>query len=164
MSSLPTNSLFRLIRRSRQFQFASSAMLSIILFAACSSDSNKPAVNQSPTPTSTPISSPSPTPNDCGIVSTSATTLNLRKTASTQGKIIGKLKKGDKVTIKERAKEWFYVSTSSDQGYVAAKYIADCTESTTTPKSKASPDPSAPFSAPPPITKDSPSPATEDRN
>jgi uncharacterized protein YgiM (DUF1202 family) len=90
--------------------------------------------------------------------------LNLRKTASTQGKIIGKLKKGDKVTIKERAKEWFYVSTSSDQGYVAAKYIADCTESTTTPKSKAAPDPSAPFSAPPPLTKDSPSPGKEDRN
>ena len=136
-------------------------MLSIILFTACSSDSNKPAVTKSETPT--PISSPSPTPSDCGIVSTSATTLNLRKTASTQGKIIGKLKKGEKVTIKERSQEWFFVGTASAQGYVAGKYIADCNESTTTPKSKASTDPSAPFSAPP-TTKDSPSPGKEDRN
>ena len=52
-----------------------------------------------------------------------ATSLNIRKTASADSKVVGVLRSGDKVTIKGTSGGWYKISSGSKTGYVAKKYI-----------------------------------------
>lgn len=52
-----------------------------------------------------------------------ASSLNMRKTASSDSKVVGVLREGDKVTIKETSGSWYKVSSGNKTGYVAKKYI-----------------------------------------
>ena len=52
-----------------------------------------------------------------------ASSLNMRKSASSDSKVVGVLKEGDKVTIKDSSGSWYKVSKGSKTGYVAKKYI-----------------------------------------
>ena len=52
-----------------------------------------------------------------------ASSLNLRKSASSDSKVVGTLREGDKVTIKDSSGSWYKVSKGSKTGYVAKKYI-----------------------------------------
>mgnify|MGYP002526792361 FL=1 len=52
-----------------------------------------------------------------------ASSLNMRKSASSDSKVVGTLREGDKVTIKDSSGGWYKVSKGSKTGYVAKKYI-----------------------------------------
>ena len=52
-----------------------------------------------------------------------ASSLNMRKSASSDSKVVGVLKEGDKVTIKDSSGSWYKVSKGSKTGYVAKKYV-----------------------------------------
>ena len=52
-----------------------------------------------------------------------ASSLNMRKSASSDSKVVGVLREGDKVTIKDSSGSWYKVSKGSKTGYVAKKYI-----------------------------------------
>ena len=52
-----------------------------------------------------------------------ASSLNIRKSASSDSKVVGTLREGDKVTIKDSSGSWYKVSKGSKTGYVAKKYI-----------------------------------------
>ena len=52
-----------------------------------------------------------------------ASSLNMRKSASTESKVVGVLREGDKVTIKDSSGSWYKVTKGSKTGYVAKKYV-----------------------------------------
>lgn len=52
-----------------------------------------------------------------------ASKLNIRKSASSESKVVGTLREGDQVTIKDTSGSWYKISTGSKTGYVAKKYI-----------------------------------------
>ena len=52
-----------------------------------------------------------------------ASSLNMRKSASSDSKVVGVLREGDQVTIKDSSGGWYKVSKGSKTGYVAKKYI-----------------------------------------
>ena len=52
-----------------------------------------------------------------------ASSLNMRKTANSDSKVVGVLREGDKVTIKDSTGSWYKVSSGSKTGYVFKKYI-----------------------------------------
>ena len=52
-----------------------------------------------------------------------ASSLNMRKGASTDSKVVGVLREGDKVTIKDSSGSWYKVTKGSKTGYVAKKYV-----------------------------------------
>ena len=52
-----------------------------------------------------------------------ASSLNMRKSASSDSKVVGVLREGDKVTIKDSSGSWYKVSKGGKTGYVAKKYI-----------------------------------------
>ena len=52
-----------------------------------------------------------------------ASSLNMRKSASSDSKVVGVLKEGDKVTIKDSSGSWYKVSKGNKTGYVAKKYV-----------------------------------------
>ena len=52
-----------------------------------------------------------------------ASSLNMRKSASTDSKVVGVLREGDKVTIKDSSGSWYKVTKGSKTGYVAKKYV-----------------------------------------
>ncbi|MBR3429080.1 MAG: peptidoglycan-binding protein, partial [Clostridia bacterium] len=52
-----------------------------------------------------------------------ASSLNMRKSASSDSKVVGTLREGDKVTIKDSKGSWYKVSKGSKTGYVYKKYI-----------------------------------------
>ena len=53
-----------------------------------------------------------------------ASSLNMRKSASADSKVVGVLREGDKVTIKDSSGSWYKVTKGSKTGYVAKKYIS----------------------------------------
>ena len=53
-----------------------------------------------------------------------AKTLNIRKSASSDAKVVGVLRQGDQVTIKETSGSWYKVSSGKKTGYVSKKYIS----------------------------------------
>ena len=63
----------------------------------------------------------------CGALAKSgrvtASSLNMRKSASSDSKVVGVLREGDQVTIKDSSGGWYKVSKGSKTGYVAKKYI-----------------------------------------
>ena len=64
--------------------------------------------------------------------------LNLRKAPSTSSAILGKLAKGQEVTVNSNSKGWAKVTVKGKTGYVSAQYIAKKKAATTTDyKSKA---------------------------
>jgi stage II sporulation protein D len=54
-----------------------------------------------------------------------ATTLNIRSTASTKGKIIGTVKKNQTVTVLQKTGSWYKIQSGKKTGYVAAKYLTN---------------------------------------
>ena len=52
-----------------------------------------------------------------------ASSLNIRKSASSDSKVVGTLREGDTVTIKDTSGSWYKISKGSKTGYVAKKYI-----------------------------------------
>lgn len=52
-----------------------------------------------------------------------ASSLNMRKSASTDSKVVSVLREGDKVTIKDSSGSWYKVTKGSKTGYVAKKYV-----------------------------------------
>ena len=52
-----------------------------------------------------------------------ASSLNVRATASTSAEIIGGLKVGDAVTIVEELDGWYKITTSKYTGYVSSQYV-----------------------------------------
>ena len=69
-----------------------------------------------------------------------ASSLNMRKSASSDSKVVGVLKEGDKVTIKDSSGSWYKVSKGSKTGYVAKKYIRASSSSKKSSKSSGSSD------------------------
>lgn len=53
-----------------------------------------------------------------------ASSLNVRKSASTDSKVVGVLREGDRVEIKETSGSWYKVSGKGKTGYVSKKYIS----------------------------------------
>ncbi|WP_162144700.1 C40 family peptidase [Peribacillus kribbensis] len=56
-------------------------------------------------------------------VKVSSGTLNLRKTASTNGAVLAHLSKGAKVSVYSESKGWAKINASSKTGYVSSKYL-----------------------------------------
>jgi stage II sporulation protein D len=52
-----------------------------------------------------------------------ATTLNIRATASTKGKIIGTVKKNQTVTVLQKTGSWYKIQSGNKTGYVATQYL-----------------------------------------
>ena len=60
-----------------------------------------------------------------------ASSLNMRSSASTKGKVVTKLKKNTKVTIvKKQSNGWYKVKYGSKTGYVSGSYLKITTQST----------------------------------
>lgn len=57
------------------------------------------------------------------IVNTESSPLNMRETASTDGKVITTIPKGETVQILERGTEWHYVQYGEYRGYCSASYL-----------------------------------------
>jgi uncharacterized protein YgiM (DUF1202 family) len=51
------------------------------------------------------------------------TLLNVRKTASTEAKVVGQLKNSKKVKIISEEPNWYQIKTSKYSGWVSAKYV-----------------------------------------
>ena len=52
-----------------------------------------------------------------------ASSLNIRKSADADSKVVGTLREGDSVTIKDTSGSWYKISAGSKSGYVYKKYI-----------------------------------------
>lgn len=52
-----------------------------------------------------------------------ASSLNIRKKANSESSVVGVLREGDKVTIKDSSGSWYKVSSGGKTGYVYKKYI-----------------------------------------
>lgn len=52
-----------------------------------------------------------------------AASLNIRKSASSDSKVVGTLKEGATVTIKETSGSWYKITANGKTGYVSKKYI-----------------------------------------
>ena len=52
-----------------------------------------------------------------------ASSLNIRKSADSDSKVVGTLREGDSVTIKETSGSWYKITAGSKSGYVYKKYI-----------------------------------------
>ena len=66
-------------------------------------------------------------PVTCALAKTgtvTASSLNIRKSASTESDVVGHLREGDKVTIDDTQGSWYKISASGKKGYVAKKYIS----------------------------------------
>ncbi|MBO7661801.1 MAG: SH3 domain-containing protein, partial [Clostridia bacterium] len=53
-----------------------------------------------------------------------ASSLNIRQKASAESDVVGRLREGDTVTIKDSSGSWYKVSAGGKTGYVAKKYIS----------------------------------------
>ena len=69
-----------------------------------------------------------------------ASSLNMRKSADTDSKVVRVLREGDKVTIKDTKGSWYKVTVGNDTGYVSKKYIkvSDSSSDSKSSKSKSS--------------------------
>lgn len=54
-----------------------------------------------------------------------ATTLNIRSTASTKGKVVGTVKKNKTVTVLSKTGSWYKIQYGTKTGYVSAKYVSN---------------------------------------
>ncbi len=52
-----------------------------------------------------------------------ASSLNIRKSADADSKVVGTLREGDSVTIKDTSGSWYKITAGSKSGYVYKKYI-----------------------------------------
>lgn len=52
-----------------------------------------------------------------------ATSLNVRKTASTSAAIVGKFKQNDVVNVESKSGSWYYVSSGNVKGFVSGEYV-----------------------------------------
>ena len=52
-----------------------------------------------------------------------ATSLNIRKSANSESKVVGTLHEGAKVTIQDSTGSWYKIKSGSKSGYVYKKYI-----------------------------------------
>ena len=52
-----------------------------------------------------------------------ASSLNIRKTADSDSKVVGTLKEGASVTIKDSTGSWYKITANGKTGYVYKKYI-----------------------------------------
>lgn len=57
------------------------------------------------------------------VIANVETSLNIRKEASLEGEIIGKLYRGAKATIVERGEEWTEIESGSVKGFVSSEYL-----------------------------------------
>ncbi|MBY0097123.1 SpoIID/LytB domain-containing protein [Mesobacillus maritimus] len=54
-----------------------------------------------------------------------ATTLNIRSTASTKGKIVGTVKKNQTVTVLQKTGSWYKIQYGKKTGYVSSQYLTN---------------------------------------
>ncbi|MCM3668101.1 SpoIID/LytB domain-containing protein [Mesobacillus maritimus] len=54
-----------------------------------------------------------------------ATTLNIRSTSSTKGKVIGTVKKNQTVTVLKKTGSWYQIQYGKKTGFVAAQYLTN---------------------------------------
>ncbi|MBT2757242.1 SpoIID/LytB domain-containing protein [Mesobacillus foraminis] len=54
-----------------------------------------------------------------------ATSLNIRSTASTKGKVVGTVKKNKTVTVLSKTGSWYKIQYGTKTGYVSAKYVSN---------------------------------------
>lgn len=65
-------------------------------------------------------------PIACGAGTVSATTLNVRNSASMSGAVIATLRMNDTVVIQEKVNnDWYRINCNGTLGYVAARYLSD---------------------------------------
>ena len=64
--------------------------------------------------------------------------LNMRKSADSDSKVVGVLREGDKVTIKDSTGSWYKVTSGGKTGYVYKKYIKVGSSSDSSSGSKSS--------------------------
>ena len=64
-----------------------------------------------------------------------ASSLNMRKSADSDSKVVRVLHEGDKITIKDTSGGWYKVTVGNDTGYVSKKYVSVTDDSKST-KSK----------------------------
>ncbi len=88
-----------------------------------------------------------PAPAAVPMVESTATSLNIRATASPTGAVVGSLKKGERANAPQpEAGGWIYVeSASGAKGYVASKYVKGVA-----PAAAPAPAAAAPAATPPP--------------
>ncbi len=67
-----------------------------------------------------------------------ASSLNMRAKASTESKVVGVLREGDKVTIRETSGSWYKVTSNGKTGYVAKKYISTSSSGSSSSKGSSS--------------------------
>ena len=99
----------------------------ILLMAACGGESSdvEPVMTPEPTPTPDPDSK---VEGERSAVITSAFTggtANLREGPSTVYKILGVLKRGDRITVIEESDDWYLIRTEDGtEGYVSGYYVS----------------------------------------
>jgi uncharacterized protein YgiM (DUF1202 family) len=101
-----------------------SALLMPLLFAVLSGcQSSKPV--SAPAPAAPPPSAPATTTEGAGeSLTVLASTLNIRVEPSANGAIVGKLSRGERVTVLKREGQWSRIQTASgDIGWVSSEHI-----------------------------------------
>lgn len=81
-----------------------------------------PTESASPSPSPSPSASPAPTGITAWVKGT-VNYVNLRETASTEGKIITTIPSGDEVSVLEKGGTWTYVLHGSVKGYVLSQHL-----------------------------------------
>jgi outer membrane biosynthesis protein TonB len=97
---------------------------SILLLLAGCGGGQSPAPSAAPAPESS--HPPAPRERASETLGVTATTLNVRAAAKASAAVVGRLERGDKVEVLERAGEWVRVRLSTGvTGWVAAAYLGD---------------------------------------
>lgn len=83
------------------------------------------------TPTTPETPDTTPSENKKGKVVNISSTLNVRESASSSGKIIGSLKNNDEVEIKKTLNGWYEINYNNKSGFVSSNYIQIINDTTT---------------------------------
>ncbi|MFC0270122.1 SH3 domain-containing protein [Metabacillus herbersteinensis] len=79
--------------------------------------------------TTTPAAPPTTTTSKLGNGTVSATSINVRSSGAMNGKVVGAITKGTKVTLLEEANKWYKISYGTNKtGWVASWYITKIAE------------------------------------
>ena len=102
-----------------RFRFA--ALAAMTLLAACSS---APPPAATPAPVPPPAAAPAPATSSIGIVTVTASALNVRRDPSNTGEVITMVKRGQKLTLLASTESWMKVRLESgENGWVSARHV-----------------------------------------
>lgn len=91
-------------------------------FDAKATVTTSPTGSASPSPSTSPSASPAPTGITAWVMGT-VNYVNLRETASSEGKIITTIPSGDELSVLEKGGTWSYILHGSVKGYVLSKHL-----------------------------------------